>query len=79
MKGDSLSEAFIFEKALDIYGDLVMKTLGANSKDFDFKVSRGWFKRFRKEMEFAVYIDMDRQQVQTRKKQRSLKKNAVTS
>ena len=27
-KGDSLSEAFICEKTLDIYGDLVRKTLG---------------------------------------------------
>ena len=33
LKGDSLSETFICEKVLDIYGDLVMKTLGANSKD----------------------------------------------
>ena len=33
MKGDSLSEAFVCEKALDIYGDLVKKTLGANSKN----------------------------------------------
>ena len=40
LKGDSLSEAFICEKALDIYGDLVKKTLGANSKEFDFKASR---------------------------------------
>ena len=30
-KVDSLSKAFICEKALDIYGDLVRKTLGANS------------------------------------------------
>ena len=28
-----LSEAFICEKALDVDGDLVKKTLGANSKD----------------------------------------------
>ena len=39
LKGDSLSEAFICEKALDIDGDLVKKTLGENSKDFDFKAS----------------------------------------
>ena len=40
-KLDSMSKAFICEKALDIYGDLVKKILGANSKDFDFKASRG--------------------------------------
>ena len=40
LKGDSLSETFISEKAQSIYGDLVKKSLGANSKDFDFKGSR---------------------------------------
>ena len=45
---DCLSEAFIYEKALDIYGDLVKKTLGANSKDLDFKASGGWFEKFKK-------------------------------
>ena len=38
-----MCEAFICEKALDIYGDLAKKTLSANSKDFDFKAIRGWF------------------------------------
>ena len=33
LKGDSLSEAFICEKALDIYDDLDKKTLGANYKN----------------------------------------------
>ena len=42
LKEDSLSEAFISEEALDIHDDLVKKTLCANSKDFDFKASRGW-------------------------------------
>ena len=46
LKGDSLSEAFICEKALDIYGHLVNKTLGANFKDFDFKACRGCPKKF---------------------------------
>ena len=48
LKGNSLSEAFICEKALDIYGDIVRKTIGANSNDFDFKAIRGWFKKFLK-------------------------------
>ena len=46
LKGDCLSEAFISEKALDIYCDLIKKTFGANSKDFDFKASRGWSVKF---------------------------------
>ena len=40
-KGDSLSEAFICEKVLDIYGDPVKKTIVPDSKDFDIKASRG--------------------------------------
>ena len=48
LKGDSLSEAFICEKALDIYRDQAKKTLGANSKDFDCKVCIGWFEELRK-------------------------------
>ena len=28
---------------LDIYGGLDKKTLGANSKNFDLRASRGWF------------------------------------
>ena len=49
LKGDRLSEKDkkLCEKALGIYGDLVMKTLGANFKDFDFKASRGWFEKFK--------------------------------
>ena len=46
LKGDSLSEVFICQKALDIYDDLVKKAIGANSKDFDFKANRGWFEKF---------------------------------
>ena len=38
LKEDCLSEAFICEKTLDIYG-------GENSNDFDFKASRGWFEK----------------------------------
>ena len=45
MKVDSLSEAFICEKALDTYGFIVKKTLSADSKNFDFKASRGWFEK----------------------------------
>ena len=67
------------EKALDICGNLVKKTRGTNSKDFDFKASRGWLKKRKKQVEFTVYIDMARRQVQTRKRQRSLEKNSVTS
>ena len=36
-----MSEALICEKALDIYGVLVKKTLGTNSKDFHLRASRG--------------------------------------
>ena len=43
LKADILSEAFICEEGLDIYDDLIKKTLGANSNDFDFKASIGWF------------------------------------
>ena len=46
MKGDSLSEAFISKKALDVNGDLVKKSLGTHSKDFDFEARRGWFKKW---------------------------------
>ena len=52
LKGDSLyrkgivfSEAFICDKAIDVHSNLVKKTLVANSKDFDFKASRGWFEK----------------------------------
>ena len=79
MNGDSLSEAFFCEKELAIYGDLFKKTLGANSKDFDFKASRGWYRKYGNKVEFTVYLDMERRRVQTRKRQRSLKKNSVIS
>ena len=46
LKGDSLSEVFICEKAPDIYSDLVRKALGANSKDFGFKASRECLRKF---------------------------------
>ena len=62
-KGDSLSVAFICEKALDIYGDLVKKIFRANSKDLDFKASRELFESLKKEVEFAVYLDMETWQV----------------
>ena len=44
MKRVSLSETFICEKALDIYGDLVKKTIGANSKaeDDSKSLKRKW-------------------------------------
>ena len=48
LKGDSLSEAIVCEKALEIYGDLIKKTLGANFKEFDFKPGRGWFEKVKK-------------------------------
>ena len=51
---------FVCARALDIYVDLVKKTLGANSKDFDFKSSRLWFEKLRKEVEFTVYLDTER-------------------
>ena len=54
MKGDDLSEAFICEKTLDIYCCIVKKTLGTNSKDFDFKESRRWLKKSIKEVKFSV-------------------------
>ena len=41
LKLDSFSEAFTCGRAKDIYGDVVKKTIGANSIDFDFKASRG--------------------------------------
>ena len=54
--GECMSEAFICHRALDIYDDLVKKSLGANSKDFDFKGSRGWFVKHKKEVEFTVTL-----------------------
>ena len=79
LRGDSLREAFICEKALDTYGDLVKKNLVSNSKDFDLKACRGGSKRPKKEVEFTVHSDMEWRQVETRKRQRSLKKNSVIS
>lgn len=42
LAGDRISEAFIREKALEIYNDLVKKTLGINAENdiFEFKASR---------------------------------------
>ena len=57
-----------------IHDDLAKKILGANSKDFYFKASRGWIEKFKKEVEFTVFINMERRQVQARNRQRSLKK-----
>ena len=79
LKRDSLSEAFICEKALDIYGELVKKTLGANSKDFDFKASRRWFEKLKQDAEFTEYLNMEMRQVQARKRQRGFINNSVTS
>ena len=47
LKGGSLSETLICEKALDIYGDLVKRTLGLIQKT-DYYASRGWFEKFLK-------------------------------
>ncbi|KAF2362382.1 DNA binding HTH domain Psq-type [Trinorchestia longiramus] len=44
---DSLNEALICEKALQIYGDLVKKT-PSTSAEFEFKASRGWCEKFKK-------------------------------
>ena len=41
LRGDSISELFICEKALEIYDDLVKKNPGASDDTFDFKASRG--------------------------------------
>ena len=51
LKGGSLSEAFICEKALDIFGDLIKKTLGANIKDFDVRASREWLEKHKNRSE----------------------------
>ena len=74
-----MSEVFICEIALDIHGDLVNKILGVNSKDFDFMAGSGWFEKYKEEVKFTVYLDMERLQVQTRKRQKNLKKKSVTS
>ena len=48
LAGDSISEAFICEKALQIYADLEKETPGTSSEvAFTFKASRGWFENFR--------------------------------
>ena len=64
LKGDSLSEALICKKALDIYGVLVKKTLGANLITLTSKQAEDGFKSLRKEVEFTVYLDMEMWQVQ---------------
>ncbi|XP_028668446.1 tigger transposable element-derived protein 1-like [Erpetoichthys calabaricus] len=48
LEGASISEAFISEKALQIYEDLKKKTPQTNAlSDFVFKASRGWFEKFK--------------------------------
>ena len=51
LAGNSISEAFICEKALHIYDDLMKKragTSGGESDDsFTFKARRGWFEIFK--------------------------------
>lgn len=48
LEGASISEAFIREKALQIYEDLKKKTPGTSAlSDFVFKASRGWFEKFK--------------------------------
>ncbi|XP_067135000.1 tigger transposable element-derived protein 1-like [Centruroides vittatus] len=47
LRGDSISETFICEKALEIYDDLVKKTPGTSTSAFVFKASRGWFENFK--------------------------------
>ena len=79
LKWDSLSEAFICEKALSIYADPAKKTLGANSNDLiSYQADRG-SKSLKKEVELTVCLDLERRQVKTRRKQRSFKKKSVTS
>ena len=55
LKEDSLGEAFICENALDIYGDLVKKILGANSKDLTSKQAEDASKSFLNEVQFTMY------------------------
>ena len=47
LAGDSISEALICEKALQIYEDLLKTTGGESASSFTFKASRGWFEKFR--------------------------------
>ncbi|XP_028656937.1 tigger transposable element-derived protein 1-like [Erpetoichthys calabaricus] len=48
LEGASISEAFISEKALQIYEDLKKKTPQTSAlSDFVFKASRGWFEKFK--------------------------------
>ena len=46
LAGDSISEALICEKALQIYEDLLKTTGGESASSFTFKASRGWFEKF---------------------------------
>lgn len=48
MKGDSICEAIICEKGLEIYDDLTKNATGAISGESAFKASRGWFEKFEK-------------------------------
>eukprot|EP00106_Octopus_bimaculoides_P009194 XP_014776636.1 PREDICTED: tigger transposable element-derived protein 1-like [Octopus bimaculoides] len=58
LAGDSISEAFICEKALEIYNDLVKKTpgTGAECVTFEFKACRGWFEKIKKRSEIHGVI-----------------------
>ena len=51
MAGESVSEAFICEKALHIYDDIKKKSASTSDSEsdssFTFKASRGWFEKFR--------------------------------
>ena len=52
LRGDSISESLICEKALEIYDDLLKKNPSTSAGDnFEFKASRGWFEKFRKRSE----------------------------
>ena len=48
MDGDSISEGILCEKALRIYADILKETPSTSAEGesgFNFKVSRGWFKK----------------------------------
>ena len=45
LKGDNISKLFICKKASEIYDDLAKKKPGTSDDTFEFKASRGWFKK----------------------------------
>ena len=71
MKGDSLSEAFFCD---DTYDDLVKKTLGANSKNFDIKASRGWFEKLTKRSGIHCALRHGEAAISNKKEAEKLKK-----